>query len=111
MVDAVFGSGLGIGAQFWGKLFDKQLEYYFQVVNELGGADAVITTDRNTPTGTSMDSNPALVFRTVWHAMGGGIGGNEGEVPDGERLQVLRRHRLLLLAGFGFRIPLLVQRG
>jgi len=71
MTDAVFGSGLGVGVQFWGKCSNK-FEYYIQVLNALSGAgNRTITNDQATPTGTDMDSNPALVFRGVWHALGG----------------------------------------
>ena len=82
MTDAVFGSGLGIGVQFWGKC-NQRFEYYIQVLNALGGGGRTITTDQATPTGTSMDSNPALVFRGVWHALGG------DSEPDGSAFKHL----------------------
>jgi len=68
----VFGLGRGVGVQFWGQLFEKRVEYYLQVLNSLASpGNRVITPDNpNTPTGTEMDSNPALVFRAVWHALG-----------------------------------------
>jgi len=75
-VDAVFGLGRGMGVQFWGKLLDNRVEYYLQVLNALNSPyNRVITVDNPAqPTGTEMDANPALVFRTVWHALGEGDG-------------------------------------
>jgi hypothetical protein len=69
-VDAVFGLGLGIGAQFWGKLFDNRAEYYLQVLNSINGATNRVVT----PDPAEMDNNPAIVFRAVWHALGNGDG-------------------------------------
>lgn len=64
--DAVFGSGVGIGVQFWGNLFDKRLSYYLDIVNsENGAGNRTITNDP-----AEMDSNPAILFRAVWHALG-----------------------------------------
>lgn len=70
MVEAVYGLGAGIGVRFWGELFDKRLDYYFDVVN--GTAD-----DGNTQGGRTItndpaqnDNNLAVLFRTVWHALG-----------------------------------------
>ncbi|MBU0641516.1 MAG: hypothetical protein KKB50_21865 [Planctomycetes bacterium] len=84
MVDAVFGLGLGVGAQFWGKLFDKRLEYYVQVLNALNGqGNVTIGQDvAASQVGTQMDSNPALVFRTVWHALGKGDGSDFSQQAD-----------------------------
>jgi hypothetical protein len=72
LVDSVFGLGIGLGVQFWGHAFDKRLEYQLQVLNALNSiANRTITPDNPaSPTGTEMDSNPALVFRAVWHALG-----------------------------------------
>jgi hypothetical protein len=84
MTDAVFGSGLGVGVMFWGKC-NQRFEYYIQAVNSLSGAgNRTITNDQATPTGTNMDSNPALVFRGVWHVLGG-----DGDVPDGSAFKCL----------------------
>jgi hypothetical protein len=66
MTDAVFGLGIGLGVRFWGQLFNKRVEYAVDVVNSLNN-------DRNrtiTPDPAEMDNHPALVFRTVWHALG-----------------------------------------
>jgi hypothetical protein len=76
MVETVFGLGYGMGVRFWGQLCDKRLEYYLDVVNSASsgedfGSGRTITTDVATsPTGTELDSNPALAFRLVWHALG-----------------------------------------
>jgi phosphate-selective porin OprO/OprP len=78
MVDAVFGFGRGIGVQFWGQCADKQVEWYIQVLNSLNGVNnRVITNDP-----AEMDNNPALVFRTVWHALGVGDGSDFKEWGD-----------------------------
>jgi len=66
VTDAVFGLGIGLGARVWGRAFDKRLEYYLDVVNSLN-------TDDNrtiTPDPAEMDSNPAILARLVWHALG-----------------------------------------
>ncbi len=69
-VDAVYGLGRGLGVEFWGRLFDKRVEWHLQVLNALNNeTNRVITPDP-----AEMDNNPALVFRTVWHAMGEGDG-------------------------------------
>lgn len=71
MTDTVFSLGRGVGVRFWGQLFEKRVDWYLDVVNSLNGpGNRTITNDMNTPTGTMMDGNPALVFRTVWHALG-----------------------------------------
>ena len=84
MTDAVFHFGRGVGVRFWGHLFDKRLDYYLDVVNSLRGeANRTITPDRaDTPTGTEMDSNPAIVFRTIWHALGDEPGDLLKSQPD-----------------------------
>jgi hypothetical protein len=65
VTDAVFGSGIGQGIRFWGRLFDKQLDWYLDVVNALNSpGNRTITTDP-----AEHDNNPAILFRMVWHAM------------------------------------------
>lgn len=70
MVDAVFGLGFNLGVRFWGQLFDKRLDWYLDVTNSLsegenfGGGRTI----NNDP--AELDSNPALAFRLVWHALG-----------------------------------------
>jgi hypothetical protein len=71
MVDAVFGAGYGMGVRLWGTAFNKRLEYYFDVLNSIADGETpatgrVITPDEN----RELDNNPALAFRTVWHALG-----------------------------------------
>jgi uncharacterized coiled-coil protein SlyX len=67
MVDTVFGLGDGVGVMLWGQLFSQRLDYYFAVSNEINGpAGPVITPDED----RVLDNNPAITFRTVWHAVG-----------------------------------------
>lgn len=63
--DAIFGRGVGIGARFWGKLFDKRLTYQLDVVNSFNGFGRTITTDP-----PQLDGNPGIILRAVWHALG-----------------------------------------
>lgn len=65
MTHAVFDLSRGLGVRFWGKLFDKRLEYFLDVLNSLNAAGRTITNDP-----AELDSNPALAFRLVWHALG-----------------------------------------
>ncbi|MFH1747671.1 MAG: porin [Planctomycetota bacterium] len=66
MVDAVFGLSRGMGVRFWGKLFDKRLEYFVDVMNSFNGAgNRTITGDP-----AELDGNPGLAFRLLWHALG-----------------------------------------
>ena len=67
MVDGVFGLGFGLGARFWGQLFDKRVDWYLDVVNSASSGESfaggrTITTDP-----AELDNNPALAFRAVWH--------------------------------------------
>ena len=77
--DAVFGLGTGVGVRFWGQLFDKKLEYFLDIVNSLNGdRNRTITNDP-----AELDSNPAILARLVWHAMGDDLGtwSIEGDMP------------------------------
>ena len=66
LADMVFELSRGVGVRFWGRLFDKRLDYFFDVMNSLNGAgNRTITNDP-----AELDGNPALAFRTVWHALG-----------------------------------------
>ncbi|MGD8452400.1 MAG: porin [Phycisphaerae bacterium] len=67
MSDAVFGLGTGLGVRFWGRLFDKRLDWYFDVMNSMGDyRGRTITTDG----ARELDNNPALFFHAIWHALG-----------------------------------------
>ncbi len=71
LADAVFGFGYGLGVRVWGQAFNKRLEYYLDVLNSVADGENValgrtITTDED----RELDNNPAIVFRTVWHALG-----------------------------------------
>ena len=70
MVDAVFGAGYAVGVRFWGVACNKRVEYSLDVLNSIAEGEStavgrVITTDG----GRELDNNPALAFRTVWHAL------------------------------------------
>ncbi len=66
MVDAVYGLGIGTGVRFWGRLFDKRVEWFVDVVNSLSSPNtATITTDP-----AEQDNNPALLAKVLWHVMG-----------------------------------------
>ena len=66
MTDAVFSFGRGLGVRFWGRLFDKRLDWYLDVLNSLGSvANRTITPDP-----AEMDNNPAIIFHALWHVMG-----------------------------------------
>ncbi len=72
MMNGVFGTGNGLGVRLWGKALDKRLEYYLDVVNSLNTPGTrTITTDENLYT-LGHDNNPAIIFRTVYHALTGG---------------------------------------
>jgi hypothetical protein len=71
LTDAVFSLGYGTGIKFWGQAFDKRLEYHLAIVNSLAegenaGLGRTIMPDEN----RQLDNNPAILFRTVWHALG-----------------------------------------
>ena len=67
MTDTAFSLGRGLGVRFWGRLFDKRLDWYLDVVNALGSPDnRTITTDG----ARELDNNPAIVFHAIWHALG-----------------------------------------
>ena len=66
MPDAVFSLSRGLGVRIWGRLFDKRLDYYLDIVNAFNS-----TSNRTiTPDPAEMDNNPGIVFHLVWHAMG-----------------------------------------
>ena len=54
------------GVMFWGSVLDSKLDYYLSVTNSLNGAGQTINNDED----RQMGSNPAIVFKTVWHALG-----------------------------------------
>jgi len=78
MVDAVFGLDRGVGVQFWGKLFERRLDWYLQVVNSFNGVENRVIN----PDPAELDGNPGLVFRTVWHALGEGDGSDFLQTAD-----------------------------
>lgn len=70
MTDAVFGLGYGVLVRFWGSLFDNKLDYYLDVANSVTEGEGVGIGRTITPDPSELDGNPALLFRTVWHALG-----------------------------------------
>jgi hypothetical protein len=79
MSDAVFGLGIGTGVRFWGQCANKHIDYYIDVVNSL--SSPVNQTITNTDPGP-LDDNPAVLFRTVWHALGENLGKDFIVEPD-----------------------------
>ncbi len=78
MTDAVFGLGIGTAVRVWGELLDKRLAYYVDVANALG------TPENRTisPDPADMDSNPAILARVVWRALGEQPGKDFAVDPD-----------------------------
>lgn len=71
MMNAVFGLATGTGVRFWGNLMEGKGQYNLDIVNSLSNpATRTITTDEAL-LATGHDSNPAVVFRTVWAILGG----------------------------------------
>lgn len=70
MFETVYGLGTGVGVRFWGQLFDRQLEYFLDVVNSTSDDGNTAVGRTITPDPADLDSNPAILFRTVWHIMG-----------------------------------------
>ena len=64
--DAVFQFSRGLGVRFWGRLFDKRLDYYLDIVNSFNG----VNNRTITPDPAELDGNPGIVFHAVWHAFG-----------------------------------------
>lgn len=71
-MNAVFGLGNSTGVRIWGQPFSKRLEYYLDVVNSLGNPSTTTITNDETWLTTGHDNNPAIIFRTVFHALTGG---------------------------------------
>lgn len=65
MTHAVFDLSRGIGVRFWGKLFDKRLEYFMDVVNSFNATGRTITNDP-----PELDGNAGVAFRLMWRALG-----------------------------------------
>lgn len=66
MTDAVFGLGIGTGVRVWGEIFEKKLCWFIDVANSLNSSDNRVIT----PDPAELDGNPAVLFRTIWHAVG-----------------------------------------
>jgi len=75
MFHNVFGFSRALGVRLWGKLLDRRVEYYVDVVNSFN-----TTSNRTiTPDPAEMDNNPGLAFRLVWHALGEDVNGWDTE--------------------------------
>ena len=70
VVDAIYGLGYGVGAKFWGQLFDKKLEYHLMVANGMAEGESYSAGRTITVDPAEIDGNPAIAFRTVWHVLG-----------------------------------------
>lgn len=80
--DAVFGMGFGIGVRFWGSLFNERVDYMLDVFNSAGSGEDFVVGRTITNDPAELDSNPALMFRTVWHALTSEEGGDFTEEGD-----------------------------
>lgn len=78
MTDAVFGLGIGTAFRVWGELFNRRLAYYVDVANALGTPENRTIT----PDPADMDSNPAILARVVWRALGEQPGKDFAVDPD-----------------------------
>lgn len=67
--DAVFGLGFGVGVRFWGELADGHVDYMLDVLNSMGSGEDFAIGRTITPDPAELDGNPAILFRTVWHAL------------------------------------------
>jgi len=85
VVNAVFGLGASAGAEFWGQLFNKRLEWYLAIVNGLSDGE---NTNGGRPISNDpaeLDGNPSLLYRMVWHVLGDNPGhdfDNEGDLEN-----------------------------
>lgn len=70
LFDAVYGLGAGLGARIWGQSANRRLDYYLDVVNSTSDGENTATGRTITPDPAERDSTPAILFRTVWHALG-----------------------------------------
>ncbi len=95
LFDAVFGFGWGVGVDFWGQACDKRLEYHLAIVNSTRDGDFGAGGRTITPDPAELDSNPAILFRAVWHALG------DNPTQDFIVMQDLPRHDSPAL-DFGF---------
>ncbi|HMQ14952.1 MAG TPA: porin [Phycisphaerae bacterium] len=66
---AVYGLGKGIGVRVWGQALDKRLDYYLDVVNSASNGDNTGFGRTITPDPAELDANPAVLLRSVWHAL------------------------------------------
>jgi hypothetical protein len=64
--ELIFGTGYDMGVRLWGQAFGKRLEYFLDVVNAVAQPNNLVIT----PDPGQLDQNPAILFRTVWHALG-----------------------------------------
>lgn len=71
LFDALYGMGDGIGVRLWGQLFDKRVEYFVDVANNIGDPyRQTITNDEDFYT-RGHENTPSFLARAVWHAMKG----------------------------------------
>lgn len=74
IVSEVFGLGRAAGVEFWGRLFDKRLDYYVDVVNSTSNGTSYSANRTITPDPAELDSNPAILARLVWHVLADQLG-------------------------------------
>ncbi len=83
MVNAVFSLDRAVGVKFWGRLFDKRLDYHLDIVNSFVEVDNRTIT----PDPPELDNNPGVVFHVIWHALGDNPGKDFKDQADWTRHQ------------------------
>jgi phosphate-selective porin OprO and OprP len=75
MANEVFNTGRSMGVMLFGSVLDKKVDYYASISNGFkDNLDQVDNADSTTQANNSLDTNPAVTARVVWHALYDQIG-------------------------------------
>lgn len=78
LINEIFEFSRGLGVRLWGRLLNKRLDYFVDVVNQFNSySGRTITNDP-----AELDNNPGLAARLVWHALGDDPGRDLAGEPD-----------------------------